>query len=619
MDSADHPKRSAVVRPKPERVVAGIMVFAHCCLLAWAATRHSPTIDEPPHLAAGLTHLEFGRFDLYNVNPPLNRMIAAIPVALAPHKENWDYYARGGLRPEFRVGGDFIAANGVRSFRLMTYARWACLPFTVIGALVCWRWASELYGERGGLLAVCLWCFGPNTLAHAELVTPDVAATAFGAAAHYKFWHWLKNPSWRAAMLAGLLLGLAEASKATWILLFAAWPAVWLGWRLAARDGCNLARSAFRGMVILILGLAVLNAVYGFDGSFRRLDHFKFTTVALGGIDHDGNATPTGNRFSNTLLGRMPVPLPTSYLLGIDLQRRDFEEPPLRSYLAGTWQIHGWWYFYLYALLLKVPLGTWALLAMTLVATALRPPRGAELRDEIFLLAPAALILVVVSTQTGFSQHPRYVLPIAPFIFIWIGKLAKYLSSKTHLAALCTLGMFLWSAASSLAVYPHSLAYFNELAGGPKFGHNYLVNSSIDWGQDLFYLKDYLDKANLSQPINLAYFGAFHPDIAGIQYVAPPPLPARDIGRDGRTAGRDIERMLKPGLYAVSVNMLRGINFPISDGRGGTIDCRDEPFTYFQRFTPKWRAGYSIYVYELSDDDIKRVARQLDSPAEVEP
>ena len=35
---------------------------------------------------------------------------------------------------------------------------------------------------------------------------------------------------------------------------------------------------------------------------------------------------------------------------------------------------------------------------------------------------------------------------------------------------------------SSLAIYPHSLSYFNELAGGPTKGHYHLIDSNIDWG-----------------------------------------------------------------------------------------------------------------------------------------
>ena len=44
-------------------------------------------------------------------------------------------------------------------------------------------------------------------------------------------------------------------------------------------------------------------------------------------------------------------------------------------------------------------------------------------------------------------------------------------------------------------VAPHYLAYFNELAGGPANGFKELVDSNLDWGQDLKNLKLWLDGA----------------------------------------------------------------------------------------------------------------------------
>lgn len=37
----------------------------------------SPTDDETAHLPAGVSYWQFGRFDLYPVNPPLVKLVAA--------------------------------------------------------------------------------------------------------------------------------------------------------------------------------------------------------------------------------------------------------------------------------------------------------------------------------------------------------------------------------------------------------------------------------------------------------------------------------------------------------------------------------------------------------------
>lgn len=132
------------------------------------------------------------------------------------------------------------------------------------------------------------------------------------------------------------------------------------------------------GMLLLIMSvsLGVLNLGYGFEGSFTRLRDFKFVSDLLTGTKLDflssqGEGIPSSaansnsalfkprslNRFTYTRLADLPVPLPRNYLLGIDIQQRDFEHYGRPSYLGGTWCDHGWWYYYLYACAIKLPLG----------------------------------------------------------------------------------------------------------------------------------------------------------------------------------------------------------------------------------------------------------------------
>src|SRR5258707_13717548 len=58
-------------------------------LLGWSALEHSPTWDEVGHLPAGVSHWRFQRFELYRVNPPLVRMVAALPVLFVDAKHIW--------------------------------------------------------------------------------------------------------------------------------------------------------------------------------------------------------------------------------------------------------------------------------------------------------------------------------------------------------------------------------------------------------------------------------------------------------------------------------------------------------------------------------------------------
>lgn len=277
---------------------------------------------------------------------------------------------------------------------MLTLARWACIPLSVIGGVVCFRWAAELYGQRAGLLSLGLWSLCPNILAHGQLITADVGAATLGVAAVYLFWKWCREPDWLRALTAGAGLGLAELTKSTWVLLFALYPVLWVScqWPVLRRaSGRCLCRLTGQCGLILITGLFVLNLGNGFEGSFRRVRDYEFVSGAFVGSHGRlerlakppaGPNTPTAfavqgrlndptlwaeepnNRFANAWFAGLPVPLPEDYLHGIDLQRVDFEAN-VPSYLRGEWRQNGWWYYYLYGLAIKVPLGTWcvALLA----------------------------------------------------------------------------------------------------------------------------------------------------------------------------------------------------------------------------------------------------------------
>jgi hypothetical protein len=479
-----------------------VLLTIQAGLLGYAATRHSPTELEPAFLASGVSHWRLGRFELYRVNPPLPRMIAAIPAVLAGCKEDWTHFSDSpGSRSEFHVAEDFVRVNGTQFFPLLVYGRWACIAIYLIGGFFAYRWANELYGQGAGLVTLTIWTLEPNLLAHAELITSDSACWSFGLAAIYLFWRWLKVPSWRVAVLAGLFLGVAELSKLTWIILFALFPALWLFWRLTSRpvpiggrqDEVCVDHPRFSQLIaILLLAIYVINVGYGFDKSGQRLDRFVFVSTAFTGNEAAG---VQGNRWQDSILARLPVPVPRDYLLGLDAQTKDLESYPLPSYLNGKWKHGGWWYFYLFGLLIKVPLGIWALFLAVVIAKCVSRARTGLFRSECILIVPALTVLLLTSAQLEFNLHLRYVFPAVALGAVFLGQSARpeLIGAITYRRTL--LALTLGSAMFSLVtIYPHQLAYFNELAGGPRNGHKYLLGSSLDWGQDLLLTVPLLDR-----------------------------------------------------------------------------------------------------------------------------
>ncbi len=570
-------------RPYRRCIVVGALLVVHAGMLGFLSCRTSPSLMESAHMAAGLYTWNTLKFDVFDVNPPLVRVLATAPVVMCDPQYDWKLYSPlASDRCERQLGSAFCEANGERAIQwYFPLARWACIPFCLLGAYMCYSLAGEIFGQASGLCALVLWCFSPTLLGLGATICPDSAAAAMGVTAVWGFRRWLLVPNWPRAFTSGILLGLLPLTKLTWIIAFPLWPVLWLVWRFRQEDSALFIRELAQLGTVLVVALHVTNLGYIYDGSFRPLGDYEFVSKTLGGVDDSKRESPpiTDNRFAGTWLGKMPVPLPASMIQGIDTQRYDFEWG-LPSYLRGEWSDQGWWYYYLYALAVKVPLGMCVLVGLAIGVSFLVRGYCASRRDEMVVLAPFLVILIFVSSQTGFSHHLRYVLPIFPFAFIWMSKIARAFEfGHRKLAAVVVVAMA-WSVGSSLWVYPYSLSYFNELAGGPKNGHAHLLNSNIDWGQDLLYLKRWLEKHPEAKPLHLAFNGAYDASIAGIEYTLPPTEP-------------------QPGWHALSVNKIRS---------------RTKEYEYFLKFEPVAMAGYSIYIYHITLDEANRVRKELGLP-----
>ena len=448
----------------------------HVGLLSYSAWKHSPLVDEPAHLAAGLSHWELQRFDLYRVNPPLVRLTASFPLLFVPHETEWGAYSKNSYRrAEFDVGSDYINANGISSSRLHFFiARLTCIPLSLIGAWFTYRLADEFYGRTSGYLAQILWCFSPWILSYGSTIMPDVASASFAAATFYYFWKWLDRPSWKNAVIAGTVLGLAQLTKFTLIIFIPVIPLMWVFWRLSGMrkgDPHSLAKHSLQVIAIVSLSLPIINMVYGFEGSFKRLADYKFVSETLCVESQQKEApysTEKINRFQDSPLGSIPIPLPENYVLGIDVQKFDFEQGR-DSYLCGQWRDHGWWYYHLFALMIKTPTAV-LLLGLLSMFLSLKHMcvNNMEFHKELLLLAPLIAIIVFVSSQTGFSIHSRYIMPSFPFIFIAISRVGVIVKKSSLMPFILVLLLALASVLSTLAIYPHTFSYFNLLAGGAK-------------------------------------------------------------------------------------------------------------------------------------------------------
>jgi len=245
------------------------------------------------------------------------------------------------------------------------------------------------------------------------------------------------------------------------------------------------------------------------------------------------------------------------------------------SYLLGHFRRHGWWQYFPVAFLVKTPTGV---LAGCAIAAYFLWRRRGDAHSNRLLIACLALPPVVYFTLSLFSSFNigvRHILPIYPFLYVLLAwsllRHDRVLNKATgRIAAIVALCV----AVESISVYPHYLPFFNWASGGPRNGSRYLLDSNIDWGQDLANLGDFIKKRGVS-PICTALFTAAPVEYYGI------------VGRDLNVTGIPEGAGHLPCAVAVSVNLLQGLyNSP-------------NKFAALRKREPLARIGNSIYVYDL--------------------
>ncbi|MCA9018120.1 MAG: glycosyltransferase family 39 protein, partial [Planctomycetaceae bacterium] len=391
-------------------------------------------------------------------------------------------------------------------------------------------WARELFGTAAACLAVLLWTMSPNVLANAALGTQDLAIAGFFLATVYCGWKFARTPSWKWAWITGLILGLAQITKYTAILLV---PILVIQWFLLRVKNTEVKRDIplkgilVRWGVLLLVSCFVLNAGYLFQGSFQPISAYQFQSSELKVL----NQLPS-------LLQNIPLPLPRDYLLGFDLQRFIMQQSH-PSFLDSEWTLTGFRSYYLYALMYKLPHGVQFLLFLALYQWfKQRNQSDLFLLRTLGMLLTPVVILIVIASLSNNQLGLRYILPVFPFLFLLIAPLAEQLDFEKKKAFSFAIIVAVLTFPFSLRFAPDHIAYFNELSGGPENGGMHLIDSNLDWGQDLYQLKDYLQQHKVDN-LGLAYFGTVPPSTLGVPFRFPP------------------EFHPEPGTYAISASLLQ--------------------------------------------------------------
>lgn len=584
----------------------------------------SANYDERIHLPAGYSYLTQRDMRLNPEHPPLVKDLAALPLLLMkinfPYKSpgwNTSLTANRSLRipawqTDVTFGNDLLYYSGNDAQKMMRYGR---IPIILIGVLLgfyVWRLSKELWGNLAGIIALAFYSLSPTVLAHTRLVTTDVAAAAAFFISFYYFYHWIKTPIKRNLLIFGIILGLALLMKFSTFLLIPIFGfAILVLALLQNQKKWFWIKNYIGGFVLsLIIAFLVIGAVYSYhvwnypaekqviDTAFILIT-FKFRPLA--NFDVWLSKTPYLRAWGHYLLGFLMV-----------LERSAGGNT---TYYLGQVSASGSRSYFPVVYLIKEPLPYIFLtaLALFLFFKKLFKYYGDKLKkywlsDFIELLknnrAEFGMIFIIFiywlfSISSNLNIGIRHILPTLPFIYaltarqisFWImGSATERIKNyqgfwqifKLHWnrvkRSFIVLVLFSWSALSVISVWPYFLTYFNETIGGPDNGYKFVVDSNLDWGQDISRLADYI-KTNNIKKIKMDYFSG---------------APAEYYIKTAKIESYNRETPQK-GWLAVSATIYSGAC------RSDKIPCsyNERSYTWLDQYNPVAKIGYSIFVYKI--------------------
>jgi 4-amino-4-deoxy-L-arabinose transferase-like glycosyltransferase len=488
------------------RYVAGLVVLLLVVLgveVVSTIRQQSLTWDEGDHIFAGYESWKTKDFGLNPEHPPMVKLLATIPLLHLPlrvPKLQGRFFKTeaymDGRELLFRNGPEYSADSLIFRVRMMV------IVFVLALALLVFFAGREMFGVGAGLIAMTLFCFEPNVLAHGAYVTTDMALSCCMFGTVYAFYRYAKRPTGWRLVLVGVGAGLALAAKHSSVLLLPmlvclAAGEVWFRWRDGAEGRGRVAlRMAGSLVAVLVIAVAVLWAFYGFRYAARPAG----LTLAPSLAEYVQPLKPMEAK-GILLLGRLHA-LPESWLYGLADVRSMANGMP--SYFFGKVYGHGVWFYFPVLFTIKATLGFLVLLGLSVWAVVTGRLRFGR---EVFFLVVPPVIYLWAAMGSHLNIGARHILPLWVFGIVLAGGGAWTLVQRHRTWGWTVAALLLLHVGSSAMAYPNYMAYSNEAWGGPTQTYKYLSDSNTDWGQQLKATKIYVDQHGIKD-CWIAYFVA---------------------------------------------------------------------------------------------------------------
>jgi len=599
----------------------------------------SATYDERAHIPAAYSYVRYGDMRLNYEHPPLLKDIIGIPLLfLQPAFPIDDPLWTEGVNEQWNIGTLFLYGLGNNPDLIIFFSRLPVVLLGLLAAYFLYRFTKESAGTIAGLFAVLLFAFDPNIIAHAHYVTTDLGIATAIFVATYFFVRFLKHPSTKNLIIAGIILGLAQTVKFSAILILPVFGimAVCYGLGTAIKspwlERLKLAFAYARKYLYLVM-ICFITVYAVYLPNVWNMPSGQMSALALQKFDDDRPAKVFAR---NTIseMEKVPVLKPlTHYTLGMMVVFTRvaggnvffFNNPFFHDADRDLVSNKASPYYFPAVFLMKETIPFLFLLFFSLLYSLYRIGKLPLWRERTSLAFETILksfhtkaaewtmggfiaLYTVISITGNLNIGLRHLFPIILFLYFFIAKtLAQFvkrrLRDEEHLApekqlghriySVIGLGFSLWIIAIPFMAYPNYLSYFNETIGS-KNGFEYVTDSNYDWGQDMKRVKLFVDDRNkecrdadqggdcLINTIRVDYFGGAEPGY----YLG--------------SAFKPWYGGLKPeaGWYALSSFFIQEDSY--KNIEPGTPSYRDWLF----RFQPITRAGESIFIYHLTPEDI---------------
>ncbi|MDD3072200.1 MAG: glycosyltransferase family 39 protein [Candidatus Pacebacteria bacterium] len=548
------------------------------------------TFDETAHVTAGYSYLIKKDMRVNPEHPPLVKNIAAFPLLFLnlnfpSDSPNWTQEQPPRWWVQFDLANDFIYNSKNNPDKIMLFSRTVMILFLLLLGFLIFHFARKKYGNKAGLISLFLFSFSPTFLAHGRLINTDIGA-AFGALLSFYFWlRFFEKPSKKNVLLAGITFGIALSLKFSLVLLIPTFVIITLVYALLQeKPFYQLLKYSLLSFLAGVIGMVFVvfplyqYHVYNYPPERQArdaeyiLETFGNRTIVNGIIY--SSEKPFLRPFAQYFLGLFTAMQRvdggnTTFFLG------EISSGSFKSYFPTVYFIKETLTFHILTII------SLALLFLYILKYRLFQRPIYALREYFaeFSMFVFMAIYWYTSINSNLNIGVRHLLPVFPFAFILVGgAISKINFSKSFKILLFAL--FSFQIYSVISIYPHFLAYFNETVT-PQKGHLYVVDSNLDWGQDLKRLKNLLDEKEIDF-IYIDYFGG-----GNLDYY----LGEENYKRwEGLNSPHDFP---KGNWLAVSLNQLQG-------GRGIPVkgyDQRTDYYMWLNKYEPSYVIGYSIFLY----------------------